>query len=126
MSSCRDQAELKPGGQSQVPASTLTNIPGDQWSASLEAVVIAVLGVLQGLDAGVAPVACLVSLISFGSVFFWYTFNMPVCSYSPSSPVCKYYICALKLEMVHPHPSWPCVLSFSYPLPYFICSTSCY
>lgn len=70
VSSCRDQAELKPRGQSQVPVSTLTNIPGDQWSASLEAVVIAVLGVLQGLDAGVAPVACPVSLISFGSVFF--------------------------------------------------------
>lgn len=90
MSSCRDQAELKPRGQSQVPVSTLTNIPGHQWSASLEAVVIAVLGVLQGLDAGVPPVACLVSLISFGSVFFWYTFNMPMCSYSPSFPVCKY------------------------------------
>lgn len=29
LSSCRDQAELKPGGQSQAPASTLTNIPGD-------------------------------------------------------------------------------------------------
>lgn len=30
LSSCRDQAELKPGGQSQEPANTLTNIPGDQ------------------------------------------------------------------------------------------------